>query len=127
MNDASRRSGTLFFAATVAYVILLPVSGLIIRAAPHAWWNVLVALLPVVPGAIVVIVALRFLSRLDELQRKIQFEALAFGFGATAILTFCYGSLQNVGFPDLSWTWIWPLMALLWLVGLIIATRRYAG
>ena len=127
MNDASRRSGMAFLLATLAYVILLPVSGLVIRAYPHAWWRVLVALLPVVPGAIVVIVALRFLSRLDELQRKIQGEALAFGFGATAILTFSYGSLQNVGFPDLSWTWIWPLMALLWLIGLVIATRRYAG
>jgi hypothetical protein len=62
---------------------------------------------------------------MNELQQRIQLEALGFSFGATAILTFTYGFLQNVGFSDLNWTWVVPLMIGLWGIGQIVAGRRY--
>ena len=41
----------------------------------------------------------RFLGRMDELQRRIHLEALGFAFGATAILTFAFGLMENAGLP----------------------------
>ena len=67
------------------------------------------------------------MGRLDELQRRIQFEAIAFAFAGTALLTFSYGFVENVGFPHLSWFFVWPIMAILWIIGLGIATRRYGA
>lgn len=68
---------------------------------------------------------MRYFSRMDELQRRIQLEAFAFSFGVTGIVTFSYGLLVNVGFPPISWVWIFPLMIALWGIGAGVATRRY--
>jgi hypothetical protein len=62
---------------------------------------------------------------MDELQRRIQLESLAFGFAAAAIATFTYGFLQNAGLPEVSWVWVWPVMAVCWMVGQLVARRRY--
>ncbi len=62
---------------------------------------------------------------MDELQRRIQLEAFAFSFGATGIVTFSYGLLTYVGFPVISWVWIFPLMVALWGISQGVAVRRY--
>ena len=85
----------------------------------------LVALAPLVPAALALFAYLRFLSRMDELGRRIQLEALAFGFGAAGMLTFAYGFLENAGFPQLSYIWVFPLMIALWGIGGAIASYRY--
>ena len=54
-----------------------------------------------------------------------QLESLAFGFAAAAIATFTYGFLQNAGLPDVSWVWVWPVMAVCWLLGQVAARWRY--
>jgi len=64
-------------------------------------------------------------SRMDELGQRIQLEALAFGFGAAGMLTFAYGFLENAGFPQLSYIWVFPLMIALWSIGGAIAYYRY--
>jgi len=53
-------------------------------------------------------------------------ESLMFAFGATAIITFSYGFLQRTaGAPELSYFWVWPVMGSAWLLGSVIAQRRY--
>lgn len=84
------------------------------------------SLLPMIPALAVCWAVVRQLRRVDELQRKIQFEALGLAFAATAITTFSYGFLENVGFPRMSLFVVWPLMAAFWLVGGIISRLRYA-
>jgi hypothetical protein len=88
-------------------------------------WRDLLALSPMLPGALVVWAILRQLSRLDELQRRVQFEALALAFAGTAFISFSYGFLEGLGYPRLSMFVIWPLMAGLWMFGLVLASRRY--
>ncbi|MCV2350421.1 hypothetical protein [Paucibacter sp. Y2R2-4] len=88
-------------------------------------WRDLLALSPMLPGALVVWAILRQLSRLDELQRRVQFEALAMAFAGTAFISFSYGFLEGLGYPRLSMFVIWPLMAGLWMLGLVLASRRY--
>jgi hypothetical protein len=88
-------------------------------------WRDLVALSPMMPAAAMAWVILRELRRMDELQRRIQLEALGFSFAGTAILTFSYGFLEGLGYPRLSMFAVWPVLAGLWVVGLVLARRRY--
>ena len=88
-------------------------------------WRDLIALSPMLPAATMAWVILRELRRMDELQRRIQLEALGFSFAGTAILTFSYGFLEGLGYPKLSMFTVWPVLAVLWIVGLVLARRRY--
>lgn len=88
-------------------------------------WEVPVALLPMLPCLAAAFVILRHIRRVDEFQRKIQFEAVAFAFTLTALLTFTYGFLEGQGFPKLSMFAVWPLMGGLWGVGVLITHLRY--
>ena len=88
-------------------------------------WRDVIALSPMLPAAAMAWVVLRELRRMDELQRRIQLEALGFSFAGTAILTFSYGFLEGLGYPKLSMFTVWPILAVLWIVGLVLARRRY--
>ncbi len=125
MNRAAWSYMREFGAAMLGYCIVLPVSIVIIQANPHAAWRVPLALAPVIPAALALWAYVRFLNRMDELQRRIQLEALALASGSTALLTFSYGFLENVGFPHLSLIWVLPLMVALWGLGSALAGRKY--
>ena len=88
-------------------------------------WRDVIALSPMLPAAAMAWVILRELRRMDELQRRIQLEALGFSFAGTAVLTFSYGFLEGLGYPKLSMFTVWPILATLWVVGLVLARRRY--
>jgi hypothetical protein len=88
-------------------------------------WRDLIALSPMIPAAAMAWVILRELRRMDELQLRIQLEALGFSFAGTAILTLSYGFLEGLGYPRLSMFTVWPILATLWVVGLVLARRRY--
>jgi len=114
-----------FVLAMLAYLMVLIGSVTVLQANPGASWRYFVAVAPVAPAAIVVLLFVRRLSRLDELQRRIQTEAFGFSLGGTALLTFAYGFLEGVGLPHLNWTFVLPLMAVMWGVGTAIFTFRY--
>lgn len=114
-----------FFGAMIAYAALLYASNAILSANPSAPWRFAVAVLPMIPALVLMRAVINAISRLDELQQNIQFTALGFAFAGTAAITFTYGFLENVGVPQLSWIYVWPLMATLWIVGRVIASRKY--
>jgi peptidoglycan/LPS O-acetylase OafA/YrhL len=91
----------------------------------HGWWRPPLAIAPILPCLLFVRALLRFYGRCDELQMRIHLQALAFAFGCTAILTLTYGFLQNVGFPNINFVWVWPLMGSLWAIGAAVAQRKY--
>jgi hypothetical protein len=126
LNTWARSYLKEFGIAIVGYMVVLAISVTWLNGNPDGPWRVLVALAPMVPALFAVLVVVRHLGRLDELQRRIQLEAIAFAFGGTAVLTFSYGFLELVGFPHVNWHFVWPLMATLWLVGAALAMRRYA-
>lgn len=113
---------------TVVLAIYIPVllgSIELIEANPDAWWRFAVALLPLtlfIAGALTV---LRYVLQEDELEQRISLMALSIAFASTAIFTFAYGLLQIAGAPDASWTLVWPVMGVSWLIGGIVARRRY--
>ena len=111
--------------AMLAYMIFLVGSVTVLQANPDASWRYAVAILPVAPAALVIVLFVRRLARMDELQRRIQTQAFGFSLGTTALLTFAYGFLEGVGLPHLNWTFVLPLMAILWAVGAAVFTIRY--
>lgn len=114
-----------FGLAMLAYLMVLVGSVTVLQANPGASWRYFVAVLPVVPAGLVLWIFIRALSRLDEMQKRIQMQAFGFSLGATALFTFGYGFLEGVGLPHLSWTLVLPLMAVLWGIGTAVFTLRY--
>ena len=114
-----------FGLAMVAYLMILVGSVTVLQANPNAPWRFVIAILPVIPAGLTIAIFVRALARLDELQKRIQMQAFGFSLGATALLTFGYGFLEGAGMPHLSWTFVLPLMAILWGVGTAVFTIRY--
>lgn len=86
--------------------------------------QILLSLAPMLPAIFLCVVIIRMIRRMDEMQRKLQAEALALAFAGTALLTFGYGFLEGVGLPRLSMFAVWPVMAGLWVVGVLVGRLR---
>lgn len=110
---------TLYFIFIVASVFCLQ------RINVGAPWKYLIAGAPFFPALLLLLVIVRVIRELDELQRKIQFEAIAFSFSAVAVISFGYGLLENAGMPPLNLIWICPLMTICWSSSVWFARRRY--
>lgn len=126
MEKVVRQYLVQFSLAMAAYMVVLFGSIFIIQANPESPWRVPLAVAPVIPVLFALFAFIQFLRGTDELQRQIHFEAIAFAAGATGILTFTYGFLENVGFPHLSPIFVMPLMIALWGIGAAFTSRRYA-
>ncbi len=124
-NWSTYRTQIEFGLAILAYLMILVGAVTVLQSNPNASWRYVVALLPVLPAALVLSIFVRALTHLDEMQKRIQMQAFGFSLGATALITFGYGFLEGVGLPHLSWTFVLPLMAILWGVGTAIFTLRY--
>lgn len=115
-----------FGASMAAYVVMLVASLLIVGSGTVAGtWATILSLTPMLPALGVAVAVTRQLRASDELQRRIQLEALSLAFAGTALITFSYGFLENVGYPKLSMFFVWPLMAILWIIGGIFSNRRF--
>lgn len=125
MNKATKSYVIEFGGSMLAYSIVLIVALQVIEANPQALWRYALAVAPAIPICFALWAFLRALGRMDELQRRIQLNAIGFSFGATAIITFTYGLLELVGLPSLSAIWVLPLMIALWGIGGAVAAWRY--
>jgi len=115
-----------FGISMVAYVATLVVSMLLVGGGlVSGFWTTPVSLAPMLPALGVAIAVMRQLRASDELQQRVQLEALSLAFAGTALITFSYGFLENVGYPKLSMFFVWPLMAGLWIIGGILSNRRF--
>jgi len=76
--------------------------------------QIVITLIPVLPTIFVVIAILRALREGDELQQRIQLQAVTFSAITTGLITFSYGFLENVGFPPFPIIFVLPMMFLLW-------------
>jgi|SRR5580658_248219 hypothetical protein len=108
-----------------AYVAMVAVSVWLVKGHAQSPLRYLFAALPVIPSAFAVWAAIRFFRGLDELQRRIQFEAIAFSFLGTCLISFNWRILQRAGLPQADVTWVVLLMFALYCVGNLIACRRY--
>lgn len=126
VKTAARQYLREFGLAMTGYTVVVIGSISLIEISPSsAWWRIPLAITPIIPATFGIIAYMRFVNRMDELQRRIQFEGIAFAFGVAGILTFSYGFLENVGFPHINMLWVFPFMIALWGIGTAIAMRRY--
>lgn len=90
-----------------------------------------VSLAPLIPGMLYLRDCLRFIRGLDELQRRIQFEAWLFAFMGTVLVMTVISVLHANGVSmtqlehGLSLWGTGMLIFVLWLVGMGLANRRY--
>lgn len=120
------RTQIYFGGAILAYLMVLTGSVILVQDNPGAGWRYEIALLPLLPGVLIIGLLVRLLSRADEVQKRRQLVALGFSMAATALLTFSYGFLESVGLPDLNLTLVLPVAVALWalaLAGLAVRSR----
>ena len=90
--------------------------------------RVAIAVIPILPFLLFLRAWIRGLRGADELERKVQLEALAFAFPVALILLMVLG-LVELAIPlskdDWSYRHVWSFLPLLYFVGLAIAWRRY--
>ena len=126
MDAATKRYLKEFLPAMALYAITVIATSWALERMGETPLRFFVAILPVIPMVFALLAFLRWLNSLDELQQRIQLNAIAFAAGATGMLTFAWGFLESAGAPCLSWTFIFPLMILFWGLGGVIARRTYA-
>ena len=125
MDANAKRYLKEFLGAMAGYAALVPLSMWMLRGREHTPLGYAVAFLPIVPSALALWAFLRMFRGLDELQRRIQLEAVAFSFLATCLITLTWAFQQNAGLPRFDVSWVAPLLIMLWGLGLGIAKRRY--
>ncbi|HZW09851.1 MAG TPA: hypothetical protein VFF69_08100 [Phycisphaerales bacterium] len=90
--------------------------------------RIVLALAPLPALAGILWFGVRAISRMDELERRIQAEALAIAFGVLGLVLVGYGQLQQAGVlgPE-RWTTLWPVMLITYCAGWVWSARRYRG
>lgn len=112
--------------AVVLYAILLVGANAVERAIqPVGDLKLAINLVPMIGMIAAAWAILRGLWRMDEMQRRIQFDAIAISFLGTALITFGWGFAEGAGLPHLRAFAVWPIMGTLWGFGMVVAQRRY--
>lgn len=87
-----------------------------------AW---IIAAVPNLFALLALISYMRFLRMTDEMQRRIQIEGLAVGFGVGWIFAIGYLVMQSAGAPELPVTAMILVMTAGWIIGNLLAIRHY--
>jgi hypothetical protein len=125
-NQLMKRYYKEFFLSIAAYVIVLIGSITILKLTKFSHpIQTLIALMPVVPIILVILSIMRGLRDSDELQQKVQYNAIMFSAVGTGLITFSYGLLENVGFPPFPTIWVLPMMFVLWGFSLGYFWKKY--
>ncbi len=128
MDTTTKQYLREFIYSMIAYILTLIPSIMLINFFADYPLNaamIIAALTPVIPVVFMIYFFVKYLSRIDELQQRIQLLAIGFAAGTTSMLAFSYGFLETVGFPHISLMWVFPVMVMLWGIGLAFISRRY--
>ncbi|HEX7989412.1 MAG TPA: hypothetical protein VF513_04565 [Stenotrophomonas sp.] len=111
------------------YVVLLVLSILLLKRVEDGLLRALIALLPVPPMMLVLRAMIRYIRDVDELQQRIELEAVSF---ATAFISLVYltgGFLQSAKVIDVpsnvAMIWVFPLVCLSYGLAKGVVARRY--
>ncbi|MGH8369452.1 MAG: hypothetical protein ACRESC_00590 [Gammaproteobacteria bacterium] len=114
-------------AGALAYLVVLLVSIHFLKQPGMSLVaSALLGVSPMVPAVFVIWSVFQHITRMDELQRRIQTEALALSAAGTALLGLTYTFLEgDAGFPHLGAWWAWVSVGLIWAVARTVLRRRY--
>ena len=120
----------MLWPALVAYSLALFASiWLIKQGIASVPLRAVVAVLPVLPIALMMGAGLRYLREIDELQRRIETEAIGIASLLVSLLFFAGGLLQKAQVFDVdagvAMIWVFPLLCAIYGIAKMILTRRY--
>ncbi len=124
-GGTGNRSGMI---ATVLFVLAYFVARALLKQELGEGLRVLAALIPVFPFSWMLWEMIKGVRQLDELEQRIQLEALVVAFPLTLILMMTLGLLEiAIRLPpeDLSYRHVWAILPIFYLMGVAIARRRY--
>ncbi|MCY1458106.1 hypothetical protein D9M71_754590 [compost metagenome] len=113
----------------LAYAVLLVVSILLLKQVESAPLRALIALLPVPPIAFVLRAMIRYIRDVDELQQRIELEAVSFATAFVSVVYLTGGFLQSAKVIDVpsnvAMIWVFPLVCLAYGLAKAVVARRY--
>jgi hypothetical protein len=116
----------LLLVTLAASVLDLTAKYLLEQASLNQPLRIAVALLPLPGNIAILVMILQGIRRLDEFQKRIQFEAVVVGFLATGVAVFVYGYLQKAQVAGpLNMGLVWLFMLLFYVIGYFVATSHY--
>ncbi len=129
-QPAQRRYVRALWPIMIGYSLLLFLSvWLIRRGIEPAGLRAFVALLPMLPLALFVGAALRYLRSIDELQRRIETEAIGIASLLVSLGYFAGGLLHAAKVLRIdagaAMLWVFPLLCLVYGIAKMMLTRRY--
>lgn len=129
-SKAGRQYMRRMWPAMAAYVVLLPVSMVAIKhGIPFVPLRAGVALLPVVPIALVLFAFIDYVRKADEFQRKVELESVGVAAFVVSIGYMSAGFLQLAHVIQLdagaAMIWVFPVLSLGYAIGKFMALRRF--
>lgn len=129
-RPAGRRYVRALWPLLIGYSLILFFSGWMLkRGIDSLALRALVALLPVLPLLLLIRIALRYLRETDELQRRIEIEAIGIASLLVSMLYFGGGLLVQAKVLSLNtgavMIWVFPLIMLFYSIAKFFAVRRY--
>lgn len=116
-------------AGMAAYVLLLSGSLLLLRMVETPALRALVALAPVLPVALMLRAMVRFIRGVDELQQRIELEAVCMAAGLVSLGYVTAGFLQVARVIDVpaaaAMLWVFPLVCWTYGIAKAVVARRY--
>lgn len=112
--------------AMVVYAGLLVGSLVLINGGIEEPWRAIAAFVPALPMLYVVLIVIGRFRGLDEYWQRIQIEALPFAFLGTIVVVFTWGFAEIAGFERPSGFVVFFILNGLYVVGLLLARRRYS-
>ena len=123
-SKASRRYYWQFGLSMFAYVIVILFSRWLWPSV-NGPWQIVVAVLPVIPAIFIFASIVRYLLATDELLRRIAVDSMALAGGATALIAVTYGLLEGERLPRPSAWWTYAVFMVSWLVAGVVVRRRF--
>jgi len=124
-----RRYSREMMIAMGAYVVLLVLSILLLKRVEGTALRACIALLPVPPIAMTLRAMIRYIRDVDELQQRIELQAVSFAAAFVSLLYLTGGLLQSARVLDVAASaamiWVFPLVCLAYGLAKIVVSRRY--
>ena len=102
---------------------------MVLESSAPTWLRVVAALAPTPIAAAALLAIVRGARELDELERRIQLEALAIAFVLAVLLIMTLGLMElavTLNRDDWSYRHVWAMLPMFYFLGVVITRRRYS-